>query len=109
MMVSAPQFEAQLDWLARNNYQVLRLADVAGFLAGKKALPQRSVVITIDDGYETVYRHAFPLLKKYGFPATLFVYTDFIGSRDGCHGPSCRSWPHRAWLTSRRTRRVIAT
>ena len=83
MMVAAPQFEAQLDWLARNNYQVLRLADVASFLAGKKPLPQRSVVITIDDGYESVYRHALPLLKKYNFPATLFVYTDFIGSRDG--------------------------
>ncbi len=40
------------------------------------------MVITIDDGYETVHRHAFPLLKKYGFPATLFVYADFIGARD---------------------------
>ena len=61
---------------------MLRLADVAGFLQGKKALPPRSVVITIDDGYESVYRHAFPLLKKYGFAATLFVYTDFIGAAD---------------------------
>lgn len=83
MVVSAMQFEAQLDWLARNHYQVLRLADVATFLTGKKALPQRSVVITVDDGYESVYRVAFPLLKKHGFPATLFVYTDFVGSRDG--------------------------
>ena len=83
MVVAAPQFEAQLEWLARNHYQVLRLGDMAGFLAGKKPLPQRSVVITIDDGYESVYHHAFPLLKRYGFPATLFVYTDFIGSRDG--------------------------
>jgi peptidoglycan/xylan/chitin deacetylase (PgdA/CDA1 family) len=83
MVVAPAQFEAQLDWLARNHYQVLRLIDVAGFLAGKRTLPQRSVVLTIDDGYDSVYRHAFPLLKKYGFPATLFLYTDFIGSRDG--------------------------
>lgn len=82
MVIAPSNFEAQLDWLARNHYQVLRLDDLAAFLAGKKALPQRSVVITIDDGYETVHRHAFPLLKKYRFPATLFVYTDFIGARD---------------------------
>ncbi|HEY1392223.1 MAG TPA: polysaccharide deacetylase family protein, partial [Methylibium sp.] len=50
---------------------------------GRQPLPRRSVVITIDDGYESVYRYAFPLLRKYGFPATLFVYTDFIGAREG--------------------------
>ena len=82
MIISPASFAAQLDWLARNHFQVLRLADVAGFLAGHKPLPPRSVVITIDDGYESVYRHAYPLLKKYGFPATLFVYTDFIGAGD---------------------------
>lgn len=83
MIVSAAQFEAQLEWLARNHYRVLRLDELLGFLAAREPLPQRSVVITIDDGYETVHRHAFPLLKKYGMPATLFVYSDFIGARDG--------------------------
>jgi peptidoglycan/xylan/chitin deacetylase (PgdA/CDA1 family) len=83
MVVAPAQFEAQLDWLARNHYTVLRLSDVAAFLAGRQALPQRSVVITIDDGYESVYRHAWPALRRQGFPATLFVYTDFIDSRDG--------------------------
>ena len=82
MVVAPAQFEAQLDWLARNHYRVLRLADVSDFLAGRRALPVRSVVITIDDGYESAYRHAYPLLKKFGFPATLFVPTDFIGARD---------------------------
>lgn len=87
MVVSPSGFAAQLDWLARNQYTVLRLSQLAEFLAGKQPLPPRSVVITIDDGYESVYRHAFPLLKKHGFPATLFVYTDFIGVGDGL------SWP----------------
>ena len=83
MVVSPSGFGAQLDWLARNNYTVLRLSQLSDFLAGKQPLPARSVVITIDDGYESVYRHAFPLLKKHGFPATLFVYTDFVGIGDG--------------------------
>ncbi len=83
MVMSPGNFAAQLDWLARNQYTVLRLSQLTDFLAGKQPLPARSVVITIDDGYESVYRHAWPLLKKHGFPATLFVYTDFIGIGDG--------------------------
>ena len=83
MVMSPGNFAAQLDWLARNNYTVLRLSQLTEFLAGKQPLPARSVVITIDDGYESVYRHAWPLLKKHGFPATLFVYTDFVGIGDG--------------------------
>ncbi len=83
MIVSPAQFEAQLDWLARHQFHVLRLSELAGFLAAREPLPQRSVVITIDDGYESVHRHAFPLLKKYGFAATLFMYTDFVNVGEG--------------------------
>lgn len=87
MTISPQTFGAQLEWLAKNGYRVIRLAELQGFLQGRQPLPPRSVVITIDDGYESVHRHAFPLLKKYGFPATVFVYTDFIGVGDGL------SWP----------------
>ncbi len=82
MSVSPANFAAQLDWLARNDYRVIRLEQLAGFLDGRQPLPQRAVVITIDDGYESVYRQALPSLRKHGFPATLFVYTDFIGAGD---------------------------
>jgi peptidoglycan/xylan/chitin deacetylase (PgdA/CDA1 family) len=56
-------------------------------MAGKQPLPLRSVVITVDDGYASFYRLAYPLLKQHGLPATLFVYTDFIGAADAV------SWP----------------
>jgi peptidoglycan/xylan/chitin deacetylase (PgdA/CDA1 family) len=82
MVMPSVHFAAQLDWLARNDYHVIRLSQLVGFLEGKHPLPKRSVVITFDDGYESVLRHALPLLRKYGFPATLFVYTDFIGAGD---------------------------
>ena len=82
MVVSAANFAAQLDWLARNDHHVIPLSQLVGFLEGRQPLPKRSVVITIDDGYESVHRIALPLLRKYGFPATLFVYTDFIGAGD---------------------------
>lgn len=83
MSVSSENFAAQLDWLARNDYRVIPLSQLLGFLQGREALPKRSVVITMDDGYESVHRHALPQLRKHGFPATLFVYTDFIGAGDG--------------------------
>jgi peptidoglycan/xylan/chitin deacetylase (PgdA/CDA1 family) len=87
MVVSPAHFAQQLDWLARNDYHVIPLAQLVGYLEGKQPLPKRSVVITIDDGYESVHRYALPLLRKHGFPATLFVYTDFIGAGDAL------SWP----------------
>ena len=82
MVVSAANFTAQLDWLARNDYRVIRLKDLREFLEGKRALPRRAVVITFDDGYASFYRQAYPLLKRHGFPATVFVYTDFVGASD---------------------------
>lgn len=94
MAVSPSNFAAQLDWLARNDYHVIRLSQLMGFLQGREALPKRSVVITIDDGYESTYRHALPALRKHGFPATLFVYTDFIGAGDAV------TWPQMQELVS---------
>jgi peptidoglycan/xylan/chitin deacetylase (PgdA/CDA1 family) len=82
MSVSPANFALQLDWLARNGYHVLRLPQLAGFLQGREPLPRRSVVITMDDGYESVLLQALPLLRRHGYPATLFVYTDFVGARD---------------------------
>ena len=82
MTVSTAAFAEQLDWLESNGYRVLRLQDVAAFLDGKQALPAKSVVLTFDDGYESYYRYAYPLLKKHGFPATVFLYTDFVGAGD---------------------------
>lgn len=80
MTISSARFEAQLDWLASNGYTVVTLDDVAAFMAGQAPLPDKAVAITFDDGYESVHRHAFPALRKRGMPATLFVYSDFIGA-----------------------------
>ncbi len=82
MTVSVSDFAAQMGYLARHGYQVVRLADLEGWLEGRKALPARAVVITADDGYVSFYKHAYPVLRRHGFPATLFVYSDFIGAGD---------------------------
>jgi len=45
----------------------------------RHAIPNKSVIITIDDGYSSAYHIAYSVLKQYGFTATLFVYTDYVG------------------------------
>lgn len=82
LSVTPAAFEQQMDYLARNGFRVITLAQLAAFLAGNEPLPKRSVVITIDDGYRSTYDVAFPILRRYGFPATVFLYSDFVGLPD---------------------------
>jgi peptidoglycan/xylan/chitin deacetylase (PgdA/CDA1 family) len=82
LVVTKADFEAQMDYLARHGYTVIPLSRLVAFLEGREALPPKSVVITIDDGYKSSYEIAFPALRKHGFPATVFLYTDFVGAGD---------------------------
>jgi peptidoglycan/xylan/chitin deacetylase (PgdA/CDA1 family) len=67
-------FEKRMAFLKREGFRVLGL-DEALDLLDRDAVPPRSVVITIDDGFDSVYVKAWPVLKKYAFPATLYVTT----------------------------------
>ena len=78
LCISTQSFISQLEYLKQNGFQVITLAQLNDFLEYKKAIPAKSVVITMDDAYRSIYDIAFPLLKKYGYRATLFVYTDFV-------------------------------
>ncbi len=71
-------FEEQMKFLRENGYQVISMEAFFDFLEYKRPLPRKSVVITIDDDWHSTYEIAYPILKKYGYPATLFVYTDLI-------------------------------
>lgn len=74
--VTLEQFEAQLDFLQRENFQVWPLPKLARHLQDGRALPDKVVVITIDDAYESVFQHAFPMLQRRAMPFTVFVATD---------------------------------
>jgi peptidoglycan/xylan/chitin deacetylase (PgdA/CDA1 family) len=58
---------------------VITAEELLAFLEYRQGLPRKSVLITMDDGYRSVYNIAYPTLQKYGFKATLFVYTSFVG------------------------------
>ena len=71
------EFEKQIDYLAAHNYSVISLSELLTRIRTGQ-LPPKSIAITIDDGFKSTYTLAYPVLKKYNFPATLFLYTDFI-------------------------------
>ena len=71
--ISIEQFEAHLAHLAAGNYTVLKLDDIIVRLRAGELLPDRTVAITIDDAYLSVYTEAWPRLAEAGFPFTLFV------------------------------------
>ncbi len=72
------QFEAHLDELKTGGYTVLPVPEIVAALKTGKPLPDRTVGITIDDAYGSVYREAWPRLKEAGFPFTVFVATDAV-------------------------------
>jgi len=76
--VTRKSFEDQMRFLKNKGYKVISLDEFFDFLELKEPIPRKSVVITFDDGWRSTYDIAFPILKKYGYPSTLFVYTDFI-------------------------------
>lgn len=82
LCMPASVFDKQMRYLKEYGYHVLTPEELLAFLEYRQGLPKKSVVITMDDGYRSVYTIAYPILKKYGFTATVFVYTNFVGASD---------------------------
>lgn len=76
--VTLPQFDAHLDYLAEHDYRIWPLDRIATHLRDRLPLPERVVAITVDDAYRSVYREAWPRLRKRGWPFTVFVATDAV-------------------------------
>ena len=72
------QFQAQLAHLKEGGYKVIPLTSLLAAFNDGKTLPKRSVVITIDDAYRSIYTVAHELFRSYGFPYTVFVATDGV-------------------------------
>ena len=74
-------FEEQVKYLAENNYYVPNWDELEDFVNGKIGLPEKSVIITVDDGDESFFRLAVPVLEKYNFYATSFLITSWYPDR----------------------------
>jgi peptidoglycan/xylan/chitin deacetylase (PgdA/CDA1 family) len=76
--VTPDRFQEQLQYLADNQFQIWPLPEIIQRLQRRQALPDKVVAISFDDGYLSVYEHAYPLLKQRGWPFTVFVSTDAV-------------------------------
>lgn len=78
LKISPEKFRGQLKYLKDNNYVSLTLQELQHYIIDNKPIPKNSVVITFDDGYKDNYDNAYPILKEFGYTATIFVITGLI-------------------------------
>jgi peptidoglycan/xylan/chitin deacetylase (PgdA/CDA1 family) len=79
--VTMAQFRSHLDYLKTGGFTVLPVEEIVDRLRNGKPLPEGCTGITIDDAYTSVYERAFPLLREYGYPFTVFVTTEGVDKR----------------------------
>jgi len=80
-------FEAQLAHLQRNGYRTIDGPTLVRHLRGEAPAPAGAVMLTIDDGRQSVWTYGVPLLRRYGFCATLFLIPGYVPAAGGC-GPT---------------------
>lgn len=79
------QLDAHIAELTSGAYNVMTLADIVASLKAGETLPDRTIGISIDDGYASIYTQAWPRFKAAGLPFTVFVATDHIDKRSSRH------------------------
>src|SRR5436853_4893758 len=82
--ITPAAFEAEMKELKDRGITVISMQDLLAWKKGEKNIPPRSAVVTFDDGWKSQYEVGWPIMKKYGYPFTLFIYTE--GVRGGTLG-----------------------
>jgi len=80
MIMKPAVFEQEMQAIKDNGFTVISMQDFLAWRRDEKEIPTKSALITIDDGYVSAYDNAMPILKKFGYPFTMFVYIQYIGS-----------------------------
>lgn len=80
LFVTPENFERQMAYLKKKGYNVIPLDELAEGIKAHRRFRHNTAVISIDDGYEDNYKHAYAVLKKYNFPAIIFIAANFIGN-----------------------------
>jgi peptidoglycan/xylan/chitin deacetylase (PgdA/CDA1 family) len=79
LIVSPRTFERQMRFLRDHHYNVITVEALARLIKTNSKIPPKTVAVTFDDGYKDNYTYAFPVLKKYAIPATIFIIIDEVG------------------------------
>ena len=95
LAIKPADFEAQMQALKDNGIIVISMEDFLAWRRGEKGIPEKAAIVSIDDGYLSGYSVAWPILKKFGYPFTMFLYTDYIKGGPKSGGQSI-SWDQLA-------------
>ena len=71
-------FRSHMDYLFQHNYGVVPLGQIVDHIIHNQKMDNKTLSITFDDGYEDHFLYAYPILKRYGFPATIFLTVKYI-------------------------------
>ena len=95
LAINPAEFEKQMQTLKDNGFTVIPLGDFLAWRRGEKTIPDKCCLLGIDDGYRSGYEVAWPILKKYGYPFTMFIYTNYVKGQPNAGGQSM-SWEELA-------------
>lgn len=80
LTISVEEFEREMQALKDNGFTVIGMQDFLAWRRGEKNIPTKCAIITLDDGWVSAYDNAWPVLKKFGYPFTLFIYIDYVNT-----------------------------
>lgn len=80
LFVTWENFRVQMAYLYEEGYHTLTLPEIIGWYDHGAPLPERSVLLTFDDGYQSVAQYAYPILKQYGFRAVMFLVSGWLNT-----------------------------
>ena len=81
MCMRTSEFCQQMQYIQDAGLTVITMQDFLEWRLGERCLPERCVLITVDDGWRSVYTDAYPVLKAYGYPFTLFLYSTYLSGK----------------------------
>jgi peptidoglycan/xylan/chitin deacetylase (PgdA/CDA1 family) len=91
LTIPVAEFEKEMEEIKKDGFSVIGMQDFLAWRRGEKGIPNKCCIITIDDGWVSAYNNAWPILKKYNYPFTLFIYINYVGT-----GGKSMSWDQLA-------------
>ena len=78
MRIHTSKFRKQMETIRQLGITVIPMADFIAWKKGEKEIPEKSILLTFDDGWKSVYTDAYPVLKEFGYPYTLYLYKNYV-------------------------------
>ena len=81
MLMRTSELRSQMERIRQSDYSVISMQEFLEWRFGTRLLPEKCVLITLDDGWRSVYTDAYPIFKEYGYPFHLFLYTSYLSGQ----------------------------